>query len=829
MNAPTIQATSVLLALLCLPAQALEWGAVTPKGTLDGIPMHTISVKDMPHDQVDIRLDGKVDEAIWETLPAYDNMLVAIPGTGEPSTFPTATRFLATEKGLYVSAVMSQPKGTLVRRMANRDEFIDRDTFGVTLDTTGAGLFAYWFIIALGDTVMDGKVLPERRYANDWDGPWTGATAETDSGWSTELFFPWSMMNIPNVNGRRQIGFALSRQVAHANQRVQWPGHAYSSPQFVTALNTLEVDNVRPRQQFSIIPYASATLDEARDRDDYRAGFDVTWKPTPRFEVNATVNPDFGSVEADDVVVNFSRSEVFFPEKRLFFLEGNEIFETSPRSNSGTAQRLHTNENYATTSRRVFMTDWLPTPISILNTRRIGGVATQVALPAGVTPDPGETALPTELLGAAKFSGNFGGLRYAVLGASENDVEWYARDATGNPLLLEADGRDFGIGRLIWEGSNAAVRYGLGGITTQIQGPLFDASVYGIDGHFGTNNGRWAVDVQAVRSEVDDRGGDGRWAEVLYAPSSNIAHTVKYDYFDRGVRLSDMGFLRRNDYEGLQYILQYTRNKAMGPILNSRGAITVDVQRNLSKHQFVEKALYWRNIAILPGRLTLRTGVGVMPARYEDFDTRGNGSYRTHDRVWLDTLWATDASKPASWSFGVGGWQEHLGDWTYQLSTGVTLRPIDSFYMDFDLKYRHRQGWLVYQGGRNFGAYYGKELQPSVKATWFLAARHQVRLSLQWAGVRVDERGFYGVPVGDGKLIPTARTRPNHDFNVALLTTQLRYRWEIAPLTDLYLVYTRGNQLNNVDDDAFDNLFTESFSDPIVDFFVVKLRWRFGT
>lgn len=810
-------------------ATDLKWGEVRPKGELDGIPMHYISVKDVRHDAVDIKIDGKVDEPMWADLPAYDNMLVAVPGTGKPARWSTAIRLFATEKGLYLSSVMKQPKETLASRMTNRDEFIDRDTFGVTIDTTGQGIFAYWFTLALGGSKQDGKVLPERRYTSDWDGPWVGATTELEDGWSGEIFFPWSMMTMPNADGTRDIGFSFTRQVSFQNERYQWPGHAYSAPQFVTALNTMQVNNVKPIKQLSVIPYASGTIDEARDDNKAEAGVDLAWKPSSRFEINATLNPDFGSVEADDVVLNLSASEVFFPEKRLFFLEGNEIFETMPRANSGNALRLHTNENFATTSRRVFTNDFLPTPVSIVNTRRIGGIATQVSVPPGVTPNPGETNLPTELIGAAKVSGNFGGLRYAILGAAEDDVEWFGRNTLGNAVDIDADGRNFGIGRLIWEHTAESVRYGLGAIATEVSGPLFDASVHSVDAHFGTNNGKLSIDLQSTRTDVADHGGDGALLEMVYAPSSNLAHIVKFDYFDRGIRLSDLGFLRRNDYEGAQYILQYADNTPRGPVINSRGAVTVEVQRNLSKNQFVEKSLLWRNITTLPRRLTFRTGLGYFPARYEDFDTRGNGSYRTQDRLWVDTLLSTDASRMASWSFGMGGIQEHTGDWTYNLSTGVTFRPLDNFYMDLDIKYKRRDGWLVYQGGRNFGAYHGTEWTPSLKMTWFMAPQHQIRLSMQWAGVRVDERGFFAVPLNDGDLVPAARTRANHDINVSLITMQLRYRWEIAPLTDLFVVYTRGNRLNNVEDDSFGDLFADSFQDPIVSLFVAKLRWRFGT
>ena len=118
---------------------------------------------------------------------------------------------------------MKQPLDSLTKRLTPRDQFIDRDTFGITIDPSGQGLFAYWFIIALGDAVMDGKVLPERRYSNDWDGPWLGKSATHEAGWSVEFYLPWSMLNLPAAEGQRTLGFAASRQVSSRNQRYQWP------------------------------------------------------------------------------------------------------------------------------------------------------------------------------------------------------------------------------------------------------------------------------------------------------------------------------------------------------------------------------------------------------------------------------------------------------------------------------------------------------------------------------------------------------------------------------------------------------------------------------
>ena len=80
-------------------------GAQEVLGELDGIPMHRISVETRAHAAVDVKIDGRVTEAVWQSLPTFDNMIVAVPGTGEPGGYPTDIRVFATEKGFFVSAV----------------------------------------------------------------------------------------------------------------------------------------------------------------------------------------------------------------------------------------------------------------------------------------------------------------------------------------------------------------------------------------------------------------------------------------------------------------------------------------------------------------------------------------------------------------------------------------------------------------------------------------------------------------------------------------------------------------------------------------------------
>ena len=285
--------------------------------TLEGVERHRFDIPGFAEAAVEVSLDGRLDEVFWQSIPYYDEFMVAVPDLGARGEHETHVRFFTTEKGLYVGAIMYQPPDTLVSRYSVRDDFLDRDSFGVSLDTSGEGLVGYWFMIALSGNVQDGKILPERNYSRDWDGPWIGKSALREDGWSVEAFFPWSMMNMPEVDGRRSIGVLANRQVSHKNQRYQWPGFPYSSARFLSAFNEVGVTGVEPVPLLAAIPYASMTLDEANADDELRVGADISWKPSPTLEGTLSLNPDFGAVEADDVVLNLTASETFFPGKNF--------------------------------------------------------------------------------------------------------------------------------------------------------------------------------------------------------------------------------------------------------------------------------------------------------------------------------------------------------------------------------------------------------------------------------------------------------------------------------------------------------------------------------
>ena len=133
-------------------------------------------------------------------------------------------------------------------------------------------------------------------------------------------------------------------------------------------------------------------------------------------------------------------------------------------------------------------------------------------------------------------------------------------------------------------------------------------------------------------------------------------------------------------------------------------------------------------------------------------------------------------------------------------------------------------------GGTLFTSFDSLQIRPSIAMDYFISANQQLRFSLQWIGI-VAESEFWRVPTIPGRLLP--RTRPvsgnAEDFTVSQMTSQLRYRWEIAPLSDLFVVYTRGSNLPYQDQDDFGSLFQQAFNRPIIDTLTIKLRYRFSS
>ncbi len=137
----------------------------------------------------------------------------------------------------------------------------------------------------------------------------------------------------------------------------------------------------------------------------------------------------------------------------------------------------------------------------------------------------------------------------------------------------------------------------------------------------------------------------------------------------------------------------------------------------------------------------------------------------------------------------------------------------------------------MHRGDGRYTSFESHQWAPRLEVNYFITARQQLRFSTQWTALKAFEDRFWQVdPKRRKHLRPVANpdTTPD-DFVISRLTFQARYRWEIAPLSDLFVVYTRGGNLPGDSFATFQDLLEQSWNDRIVDSVAIKLRYRFGS
>ena len=776
-------------------------------------------------DAAQITIDGRIDEGVWGQIAPFDRLTVLNPDTLEPGRHETQTRIFYDDDGLYVAALMKQPPATLVERLSARDEDINRDGFSLMLDTSGQGLYGYIFGINLGGTKQDGKLAPESVMSYEWDGAWQGKTQSLPDGWSAELFIPWSILTMPESDAQRRLAIFVARKVAYLDEFWGWPQLPLSGARFISGFQPYEVQQLSLGQQWEAYPYASLTTDRMREESDARVGVDLSWRPSSNLQLTATLNPDFGSVESDDVVVNLTAYETYFPEKRLFFLEGTEVFETTPRSRSDWSSPRGSGGRSA-------ILPYTMEPTTLLNTRRIGGAARNVEIPDGVSVTGVELSKPTELLGALKAVGQSGNLRYGFLSAFENESDFLGQnDATGAAVRLKNDGRDFGVARVLYEASSGEGRKSIGYLGTLASSEQQDAVVHGIDTHWMSSSGKWSVDNQLMTSEKADAQGYGLFLDVGYTPKQGMSHSLGIDALDDTLDISDLGYLRTNDSYGASYNFMTMKSQGLPQWLRNQ-SLGVFLKANQNGDGYLNRGYAGVFAGLLfADNSEFRMELNYLPAYYDDKNSRGNGIFQYEGGHMVLFSYGTSTAKKFSTSIQFGSRAGIDADMSYIADFGFTYRPDDRFSMDFDLGFVQSENWYLHQGDTLFTSFDALQIRPGLSMDYFVSANQQLRFSLQWVGIVAEENEFWRIPTTPGRLIRRAKENPSNadDFSVSQMTSQLRYRWEIAPLSDLFVVYTRGSNLPNRHNDDFGSLFEEAFNQPIIDTFTVKLRYRFSS
>lgn len=471
-------------------------------------------------------LDGDVaNDPAWKSVTPATGFVQTQPDAGEPASEKTEVFLAFDDRHLYIGVICHdrQPEGIIVAD-SRRDASLDNtDSIRILLDTFDDDQAAFVFGTNPAGIQYDGQVSRDGTGENtgsgsfdlNWDGAWKVASRVHDGGWSAELAIPFRTLRFPEASPQTW-GLNLQRTLRRHNEIALW------SPVPITVdwlrvslagnLDGVEV----PRQRLvQFTPYVLARDSDGfadEDADDFDAGFDLKVGLGPSFTLDATYNTDFAQVEADVQQINFDRFNLFFPEKRSFFLENSGLFRVG-----------------------------VPAEIELFFSRRIG-----------IGPNGQE--IPID--GGLRLTGKSGRTNVGVLYMATDEEPGGAFEDEFAVLRLAQDfGERSSVGLLITsrEGSDPSVDDDYG-------------RTFAVDGRWGySQKGR--VEAFAAKTDTPDAVGDEyafrlgtTWLGELWAASVN--YTEVGEGFDPQV-----GFLARKDFRKADaFVLRRIRPEGWGKI-----------------------------------------------------------------------------------------------------------------------------------------------------------------------------------------------------------------------------------------------------------------------
>ena len=266
-----------------------------------------------------------------------------IPGDGVPVSQPTTAYLSYDDKNLYAAFVCKDDPKSIRAHLAKHDQIMSDDRVIVNLDTFHDRRHMYWFDVNPYGIQADGNITDGLEDDPSWDTLWHSEGRITEDGYVVWMAIPFKSLRFPGST-EQTWGLILGRYIQRDNEVSVWPRMSSRKPGWVQQGGDLEgLRDISPGRNLQLIPYGLFSRSRYLDNpsggaarlateNDARAGLDAKVVLKDAFTLDAAINPDFSQVESDEpqVTVN-QRYEVYFPEKRPFFLENAGFFITPER------------------------------------------------------------------------------------------------------------------------------------------------------------------------------------------------------------------------------------------------------------------------------------------------------------------------------------------------------------------------------------------------------------------------------------------------------------------------------------------------------------------
>lgn len=279
-----------------------------------------------------VKLDGLLTEPFWKSAAPASGFIQKEQVEGAPATEKTEVRIVYDRDNIYIGVMcFDREPGAIIHNELQRDVDLDSDdNFTVVLDTSNSKRNGYFFEINPNGARYDGFFYGTELLNTNWDGVWDARARITDRGWSAEIMIPFKTLRFPNTV-IQEWGINFKRIIRRKSEEVLWRSWRRDDGlfQLIKSGRLLGLENIKKGRKVELIPYILGGMesDESEEGSEFNYGLDVKYPVTSDITLNVTTHTDFAQVETDRERINLTRFSLFYPEKREFFLEGQEIYD----------------------------------------------------------------------------------------------------------------------------------------------------------------------------------------------------------------------------------------------------------------------------------------------------------------------------------------------------------------------------------------------------------------------------------------------------------------------------------------------------------------------
>ena len=740
-----------------------------------------------------ISIDGNLNEPEWQTAAVIDNYYEVSPYTLKKSEYKTTALIFSNEDGIYVSFKNYQKKSSMMTNKSMRDQTPETsDQNGIAIDFDGNRSKAYMFQVTLADVQADGIRALGGSPKYDWDGDWEVKTKKYDDFWISEYYIPWNVVLMKNFSSDfRTINVTTFRYIANDQIWINSSKTNGFRTDFLSSMDTFEVRNFT-KSKLNFFPYVSKTYNSVSNFDENKVGAEVFYNTGTGKQVNLTVNPDFGQAESDEVVINFSAQETFYSEKRAFFNENQSLFN------------INHYDRY-----------------SVINTRRIGSASQY---------DCSNASNENSCNNAKK---NYSDIDFALRYTQKNnDTE------TGFFVAQETDedyskGRDYYAVRSKTTVGNKTYGYML---THVVNNFLDETATVNVFDFSNVKSKKLTLYTDILSSEKNNNSGLGLRSQFVYKPTKNSRRSGSIVYFEDDFKLNDFGYLKRSDWFHIGVGTDITKTNFDESSMFEQIDFGIDFNYDSDTSGNSNPLNIWqKNEMRFKDRSRFELMFGLKSSGKNTTITRKNDLYpfvKVKNNISI-----TGDFEAQNFNFWTYDWRVSFdkGDkydtWD---SKGYSKRffkvagkifPNDNLTIKTEIRIKKEKEWLNWIDQNNLATFDLKQKIISIDLNWYNSSKHEIRLKSQFIALEAENPrslvSNYAGYLSQG----SSEVKP---FTNGVASFQVRYKYEIAPLSYLYVVYSKGGSVYDEDDDKnTSQIFKDPWEEASDEVLSIKLRLKY--